>query len=392
MPLNLDWSKLIPQAISLVGTPAYIFAAEPLHAAHDRLQSLILSRPLKQLYSVKTHPIPAALAEWLELGGGVEVVSEAELQLALRVGYRTERIVLNGVAKHRWLRAYRLPKVTVHFDSLTEIRDLVPQAQTQAWRIGLRFSSSAEKDPDDPQYATQFGLNPHEIEEAVSLLSAAGVNVEGLHFHVGTNLRNVDGLRSALEELSTIVGRLGLKPSYLDLGGGLPRSSELGDLTSYAHLLEATVKLIPSVSEVWTENGRFITGDSGVFVTRIHDRKDRPDMSFLICDGGRTNHALVSDWEEHAVSTLPVREGPARLFTICGPTCMAYDRLGRFHLPETIQAQDLIIWDGAGAYHVPWETRFSAGFCGAVWIDRQSQLRIIRAPEKSTAWSSLWNL
>src|SRR5207237_1269198 len=77
---------------------------------------------------------------------------------------------------------------------------------------------------------------------------------------------------------------------------------------------------------IWMENGRFITGRSAVLVVRVRDVKERPECRYLICDGGRTNHALVSDWEPHPLFVIPERNGRPVLTTVAGPTCMALDR------------------------------------------------------------------
>jgi hypothetical protein len=60
---------------------------------------------------------------------------------------------------------------------------------------------------------------------------------------------------------------------------------------------------------------------------------------------------------------------------------MTDDRLGRWMLPETIDVGDVIAWLDAGAYHLPWETRFSHGLCAVVWLDEHEQPAIARARE-----------
>lgn len=146
---------------------------------------------------------------------------------------------------------------------------------------------------------------------------------------------------------------------------------------------------MPSITEVWLENGRYLSGTTAVLVVSITDRKRRDDAIYLICDGGRTNHALVSDWEEHSVEVIPQRGGAAELTTICGPTCMAFDHLGRFQLPAA-DVGDLIIWKDAGAYHIPWETRFSHGTCPVVWCDENWQPWVCRRRESLRSWWDQW--
>ena len=66
-------------------------------------------------------------------------------------------------------------------------------------------------------------------------------------------------------------------------------------------------RALPSVGEVWLENGRFLSGPAGALVLTVLDKKQRGDISYLICDGGRVNHARMaatesmrSRWCQHA--------------------------------------------------------------------------------------------
>jgi diaminopimelate decarboxylase len=127
-----------------------------------------------------------------------------------------------------------------------------------------------------------------------------------------------------------------------------------------------------------------------VLAVRVDDVKRRDDSVYAICDGGRTNHALISEWEPaHTIEVVPQRSGPTTLTTVCGPSCMAFDRLGRFHLPP-VEVGDLLVWRDAGAYHIPWETRFSRGRCPVVWCDEDWRLHVARDRETPQAWWSEW--
>jgi diaminopimelate decarboxylase len=118
-----------------------------------------------------------------------------------------------------------------------------------------------------------------------------------------------------------------------------------------------------------------------VLAVRVLDVKDRRECRYVICDGGRTNHALAADDHPHVVKALAERGGPTRLTTVCGPTCMTDDRLGRFALPNNITVGDVLLWLDAGAYHLPWETRFSQGLCAIAWFGPDERLQIARPRE-----------
>jgi hypothetical protein len=78
------------------------------------------------------------------------------------------------------------------------------------------------------------------------------------------------------------------------------------------------------------------------------------------------------------------------LTTIVGPTCMTDDRLARVVLPDSIVPGDLVIWLDAGAYHLPWETRFSQGLCAVAWADATDALSLGRERETPAQWAASW--
>jgi hypothetical protein len=68
---------------------------------------------------------------------------------------------------------------------------------------------------------------------------------------------------------------------------------------------------------------------------------------------------------------------------------MAYDELARRPMPATIAPGDHLVWLDAGAYHLPWETRFSHGWPAVIW-HHDSKLALVRSPESFGAWWGQW--
>lgn len=54
-------------------------------------------------------------------------------------------------------------------------------------------------------------------------------------------------------------------------------------------------------------------------------------------------------------------------------------------MPRSIRAGDQLIWMEAGAYHIPWETRFSHGHAAVAWHDERG-LRIARERQDFEEW------
>lgn len=394
-----SWADTIDRALLICKTPFYLFAWDPVLEALDEVKVLERKLPVRHWLSFKTHPVKPLIERWRAAGHGIEVVSEYELSAALDAGFDVSKILVNGVAKHSWLPRFEIPGLRVHFDSVRETRCLLDQAVKLSWRVGVRVHVREEYDSDEPNFGGQFGLSAAGVASCSSMLRAAGLEIESVHFHLRSNVSSPQSYRNAIEEVANLCKDNGISPQYLDCGGGFPapniqdlansRSSPLFDLSILGEMLDNVRKAIPSVEEIWFENGRFLTARSGVLVVSVLDVKSRPDSRYLICDGGRTNNALVSDWETHRITTLPQKEGLEVLTTICGPTCMAWDRLRRLELPKAIDVGDHIVWHDAGAYHLPWETHFSMGLAAVVWSD-DAELSVVRKHETFDEWWGRW--
>jgi len=234
-------------------------------------------------------------------------------------------------------------------------------------------------------------MSEADVVQAQRYVQRAGLAIEGLHFHMGQVGRDATVYQESVAYLVSLCERLGLAPRYLDCGGGIHHaanpSAAFDDLDS---AIDHAAGRLPSLRELWIENGAYVTRGSAALVVRVLDTKDRPEGRYLICDGGRTNHALDADNGLHHMLALPTRTGRLVNTTVCGPTCMSDDRLGRVTWPDGIAPGDLVVWLDAGAYHLPWETRFSHGLSAVVWADALEQLTLARPRETAEQWSSAW--
>ena len=377
-PIAAKISEL-DQALARAGLPP---AAGSGKAAHLGRQSKIVCR---HWLSCKTQPVAPLLRWWREQGRDIEVVSEFELRAALAEGFSPPNILVNGPAKHHWLSqpgcGPGLRDLSVNFDSPAELTALLPLAKKLNWRCGVRLNTAEEFDPENLAFPTQFGFTPEEAVAALKKLQRARARVETVSFHLRTNISSAQIHLRTIAEVARICGAAEFVPSFLDLGGGLPvrhvltRGGRVFDgefsLRAFADILRQSVGLFPGLRELWLENGRFISAGSGVLVVQILDVKERRGLRQLVCDGGRTLHALTSLWEQHKIISVPPRSGVEVLTALHGPTCMAFDQLARIPLPRSLRTRDRLVWLDAGAYHIPWETRFSHGHAAVLWHDKE---------------------
>lgn len=393
------WRRLAIEASRRHLTPFYIFSAEPIREALDELKALDIPIPIRHWLSCKTQPIRPLLRWWRKQGRGIEVVSEFEFRAAIAEGFKPEQILVNGPAKHHWLPKVALPRLSINFDSLREIEVLLPLARALDWRLGIRFLTREEFDPENPELPTQFGFEPRAAIAALKRLQKKGARVETAHFHLRTNVASARIYERAIREIAEICRAAQWSPKILDCGGGFPPRhtlsrygraiSENFDLKELAEVYRKAARWLPNLEEIWLENGRYVSARSGVLVIKVLDVKERRGLRQLICDGGRTTHALISHWESHQLLILPNRRGLPCLTAVCGPTCMAFDQLTRRQLPRDIREGDLLVWMESGAYHIPWETRFSYGLSTVLWHEN-GKVRLARERETFEAWWAQW--
>ncbi len=389
------WRARVREALTAgATTPFYLFSPAPVAEILQRFEALNFGRPATHWYSTKTQPLAAQLRWWRNQGRPAEVVSESEWRLVRECGFPVDQVLINGPAKHHWLPAVCADGMRVNFDSLAELTALLPYARRHRWRTGLRLLTAAEFDPEQPDFPTQFGLTPDEAALALRRLQRAGLTPEVLHFHLRTNLSDTAAHRQALAEVAAFCRSVQWWPRCVDVGGGLPPAHTLGrggrslsaghNPATYeplARMMREALGEFSGLEEIWLENGRAILAGSGVLAVRVLDVKERRGVRQLICDGGRTQHALLSVWEQHELVPLAQRRGPVTLTAIHGPTCMAFDQLTRKPFPRSVRAGDVLLWFEAGAYHLPWETRFSHGLAEIWWEESPGQFERQRGPD-----------
>ena len=385
------------------GTPCFVLFPQTLH----RLAALLAPRTrrgidhIRLAYPIKAMPVAGLLRSWKRVGHYVEASSRGECELALRSGYRPRRIILSGPTKHSWLLAERRKGLTVIFDSLSELAALGGQAQRLRWRVGLRFAPEWQVDPDNTSRVDQFGFDERALDEALSALERKGLGLAVVHFHLGGWGGDAADRSRTVRRLAEILKGRAI-PKVVNIGGRFSQALGSDDVLETVRWAQAAVRDVtsevrrrfPDCREIIVEPGRVILGPSAVLLLRVIDIKVKYGQRFVICDGGRVNHAMPSDWENHEL-TFPCSPSDAQSVpaTVCGPTCMAWDFLTHGLVPADISPGQFIIYGGAGAYHWSWQTSFSHGRAAAVCAttvgSRYLRIRQLVARQSLQEWAAL---
>lgn len=369
------------------GTPLHVLDAFRLRSNMEALGGLDV------FFSYKTNPVPAILKRLHDLGAGAEVISEMELDLALRLGVPAGRIIYNGPAKSvRSLRTAISQRILLNLNHREELARVVAISRETGSRarLGIRVNCSSG-------WTAQFGT-PIAGGAALSLfeeaLSTPEIELVGLHSHRGELIHNVQALNSFLKELlafaDTLHARLGWSPEILDLGGSLaiptvkPMSSwdirrsqtfgiEIGgpDMEGQLGINEYAATIRSEVAEhyrrtgrkapgIVVELGRALTGNAQFLLTRVVSTRaavDGPAMAVL--DAG-ISLASIMRHERHQIfmASRPVTDR-FQSYRLVGPICQPGDVISNsVRLPE-LHSGDLLAIMDSGAYFESDSTVFS---------------------------------
>jgi diaminopimelate decarboxylase len=351
-------------------------------------------------YSLKAFPSLALLRLFASEGLGADVSTLGELTFALRAGIPGPEIVLHGNNKSaEELRAAVENEVgLVVLDALDEI-DLATEAGVT--RVLVRVTPGIDAETHDAiktaHHGSKFGLPPDQALEAIERVGAAGLEMAGLHVHIGSQLLDLGAERMTIEWLASFAAEcranLGWTPEIVDLGGGLG-IQYVADEPAPA-VEDFVGALLQRVERAWTlhdlptprlilEPGRSLVGRAGFTLYRIGTVKRASDAAFYAAvDGGMSDNPRPQLYGAHYSALLANRaeEEPTARYAVAGKHCESGDVLiERVQLPEPRRG-DLLAVPGTGAYTLGMASNYNAVPRPAAVLVGEGEARLIRRRE-----------
>ena len=348
------------------GTPLYVYSAATIVARYRAVDDAFRSYPHAMHYALKANSTLAIVRLLRGLGACADANSGGEIDVALRAGFIPPQIVFTGVGKTdaELAQAVDLGVKTINAESageLERIDRIARERQTRA-RIALRVNPNIDA-RSHPHISTglqsnKFGIAIGDVRElARAVRSRDGLDIVGLHVHVGSQIVDLDPLRRAAAALVSLAGELrddGVMIDHLDLGGGLGISYEEKPVPGATEYAEALLPIVrDSGLAIILEPGRAIVGPAGALVSRVVDVKPQPGGKlFVILDAGMTE--LIRPMLYNAFHRIePVGAVAGRPEVVCdvvGPLCESSDTLGRDRKMPEPRVDDLMAILDAGAY------------------------------------------
>lgn len=385
------------------GTPLYLYDCATLESAVRTYQGA-----LDDAYPVQSSLTYAgkaflclALAEWIQQHGlWLDCSGLGEIAIAAAAGVSRERLVVHGVNKTGPdLEAACAHAGVIVVDNLAEIEHLIRLSHSgplpELWlrlQPGVLVESHRYTQTGQPD--SKFGMPAEDLLRAARLCRENGLPYQGLHFHLGSQIRSPVPYGAAIEKVLDLARESGLEDGWcLSPGGGWGVAYHEDDLPqaeveSYIRFMaEAIQKGCQArhlaLPELHLEPGRSLIARAGVAMYRVGVVRRTAHRTWVLLDGGLADNPRPALYGAR-YTALPVRQPDrpaAGEVWMAGPYCESADVLiEALPFPE-VREGDLIAVPVSGAYHLSMSSNYNGARRPAVvWLEH-GQARLIQARE-----------
>lgn len=363
-----------------LGTPAYVYDLDAIANEARELQAGFDGTPHLVAYAVKANSAGAIVRTVGAEGCGADVVSGAELMLAMLCGIAPDRIVFSGVAKtdaelDLAIGAGDAGIAAIQVESVEEIPRIAARAAAagRAARVSLRLNPAVDMEALDTHsyIATghdeaKFGVPLSSVSDALErIASTPHIRLVGVGSHVGSQLTAMDGYLASARALFTFAmevrGRFPLE--FIDAGGGFGIDYGDGCPVRPADFIRATRKLQNEAGlgelALYCEPGRSLVGAHGVLLARVIQRKIAEPRRWVMIDAGMNDLMRPALYQaRHRIVPVVARASASvRPYRVVGPVCESSDDFGVHDLPDG-ELTEVAILD-AGAYGFSMASRYN---------------------------------
>jgi diaminopimelate decarboxylase len=348
-------------------TPFYFYDADLLRNTINAAKSAAEKYNYHIHYAVKANANPRILSIIRENGLGVDCVSGGEIQAALNAGFPADKIVFAGVGKADWEINLALDAAIFCFNAesipeLEVINDLA-KAKNKIARVALRINP--EINAHTHHHITtglkenKFGINLDQLDKVLDKLETLPcVKLTGIHFHIGSQLTDLEPFRVLCSRVNDIQKQLATRNIIVDninFGGGLgidyehPDRNSIPNFNEYFEIFHKHFPAYPH-QQIHFEPGRSIVGQSGTLISQVLYVKEGSSKKFAILDAGFTELIRPAFYEAyHKIENLSSDE-PAETYDVVGPICESSDCFAKQIGLNKTQRGDYIAIRSAGAY------------------------------------------
>ncbi|HOC55112.1 MAG TPA: type III PLP-dependent enzyme [Verrucomicrobiota bacterium] len=345
------------------GTPLFVVDHDELRRNYAQFRQCL---PRVQVYyAVKANPDPAIVKTFYEAGAGFDVASMPEFRIVHqyiehlpgpeRQAWIWDKIIYaNPIKANETLQELDPYKPLVTFDNAEEIGKI----RKHAPHAGLVLRLWVPNTGSVVELSTKFGAAPGEAVDLILAADKAGLQVEGLSFHVGSQATNFENYVAALNLAANVFqearDRGYARMNLVDIGGGfpVPYDATVKPFAELAGIINSELdRLFPKDIQILAEPGRFLVATAAVAISQIIGKAVRNGkLCYYINDG--VYHTFSGVLFDHCQYHLQAfKDGPTQICAVFGPTCDALDVVSLAEqLPANLELGDLLYSKHIGAY------------------------------------------
>ena len=345
------------------GTPLYVYDFHYMSEQYSKLKEAFRARKSILAYAVKANSNLSVIKNFAQMGSGADCVSIGEVRRAFLAGIPKYKIIFSGVGKRddEIREAIERDILYINVESAEELDrvELIAKELQKVSRISIRVNPNI--DPKTHPYistglhANKFGVDLQTAKRMyIKAKNSEFLDPVGIHFHIGSQLTELDPIRESAEIVADLVRSLqvlDIELKFFDIGGGLGIKYDNETLIEPYEYAQAILSVLTALDmTIICEPGRFLTANAGYFLTKVMYEKHNGDKRFVIVDGAMNDLLRPSLYDAyHKVEVLNQNENLSKA-DLVGPVCESGDFLAKNIELPSLQHDDLVVIHSAGAY------------------------------------------
>jgi ornithine decarboxylase len=366
--------KTLQQLAKRHGTPLFVVDHDALRRNYATFRRHLPR--VQAYYAVKALPDPVVVQTLFEAGASFDVASMPEFRIVHeyikdlpakeRQDWIWDKIIYaNPIKANETLCELDPYKALVTYDNAEEIRKIAQHAPHTGLVLRLKVPNTGAM----VELSSKCGAASGEAVDLILQAARAGLVVEGLSFHVGSQTTNFDNFVQAISLAAMVYeeakARGYTKMNLLDIGGGFPApyDASVGPFPELARRINTELDRLfpdPKAVQILAEPGRFLVATAGIAVSKIIGKAVRDGKLCYYIDDGvyHTFSGILFDHCQYQPQAF--RKGPKQICTVFGPTCDALDVVSMSaELPGNLERGDLLYTRNIGAYSIASATNFN---------------------------------
>jgi ornithine decarboxylase len=354
--------SLLQQLARKHGTPLFVIDHDELRKNYRQFRQYL---PRVQVYfAVKANSDPAIVRTLFKEGASFDVASMPEFMIVhenikhlsaqKRQDWIWDKIIYANPTKPAdTLEKLNRYKPLVTFDSFEEIKKIKQHAPNAGLALRLQVPNTGAM----VELSSKFGAAPGEAVDMILAADKAGLVVEGISFHVGSQTTNFENYVQALNLTASVFkeakDRGYTKMNLIDIGGGFPApyDASVKPFKELAKVINTEIdRLFPPDIQILAEPGRFLVASAGYAVSKVIGKAMRDGkMCYYINDGVyHTYSGVIFDHCKYPVKAF--KGGPTQICSVFGPTCDALDVVSMAENLPDLERDDFVYSINIGAY------------------------------------------